>query len=75
MKVDILIGEVSNLVTKTRASPEIITQIQFDAKVPPVNIARLINLQRQGAPLLVSISCPQAVMDLGVYEDSAAEAG
>ena len=69
MKVEILIGEVSNLVTRTKATPKIITTIQFDATGPPANIARLINLQRQGAPLLVSISCPQAIMDLDVIED------
>jgi hypothetical protein len=69
MKVEILIGDISNLVTRTKATPEIITTIQFDAKVPPANIARLINLQRQGAPILVVISCPQAIMDLDVSED------
>jgi hypothetical protein len=69
MKVEILIGDVSNLVTRTKASPKLITTIQFEANVPPANIARLINLQRQGAPLLVVISSPQAIMDLDVIED------
>jgi hypothetical protein len=69
MKVEILIGDVSNLVTRTKATPELITTIQFDAKVLPASIARLVNLQRQGAPLLVVISSPQAIMDLDIQED------
>jgi len=73
MKVEILIGEISNLVTRTRATPELMTTIQFDAKVPPASLARLINLQRQGAPLLVAISSPQAIMDLDVIEDREAK--
>jgi hypothetical protein len=70
MKIEILIGDISNLVTRTKASPELITTIQFDAKIPPANIARLINLQRQGAPILVAVSSPQAVMDLDLLEYS-----
>jgi hypothetical protein len=73
MKVEILIGDVSNLVTRTKATPELMTTIQFDAKLPPASIARLINLQRQGAPLLVSISSPQAIMDLDIIEDRGAK--
>jgi hypothetical protein len=73
MKVEILLGDVSNLVTRTKATPELITTIQFDAKVPPANIARLVNLQCQGAPLLVAISSPQAIMDLAIDEDREAK--
>jgi hypothetical protein len=68
MKVELLIGDISNLVTRTKATPELVTTLQFDAKVPPATIARLINLQRQGAPLLVAISSPQAIMDLDVMD-------
>ena len=73
MKVEILISDISNIVTRTRCTPELTTTIQFDAKVPPANIARLINLQRQGAPLLVTISSPQAIMDLAIEEDKGAQ--
>ena len=73
MKVEILIGDVSNLSTRTKSTPEVVTTIKFDAKVPPANIARILNLQRQGAPLLVAISSPQAIMDLAIEEDRGVE--
>ena len=73
MKVELLLGDVSNVTTRTKATPELVTTIQFDAKIPPATIARLVNLQRQGAPLLVSISSPQAVMDLAIEEDRGVE--
>lgn len=73
MKVEILIGEVSNLITRTKATPELVTTIQFDAKIQPASIARLVNLQRQGAPLLVTMGSPQAIMDLDIGEYREAE--
>jgi len=73
MKVELLLGDVSNVTTRIKATPELVTTIQFDAKIPPATIARLVNLQRQGAPLLVSISSPQAVMDLAIEEDRGVE--
>jgi len=73
MKVEIMLGEISNVVTRTKATPKLITTIQFEAQVPPANIARLVNLQRQGTPLLATISSPQAVMDLAIEEDRGAE--
>ena len=74
MKVELLIGDITNLVTSTRATPELVTSIKFDAKVPPATVARLINLQRQGAPLLVTVSSPQAMMDLDISEDKEVKA-
>ena len=69
MKVEILITDITNVVTKTKLQEGLLTTIQFDAKVPVQSIARLLNLQRQGAPLLISISSPQAAMDLFIQED------
>lgn len=73
MKVELLIGDVSNVTTRTKATPQLVTTISFDAKVHPAIIARLLNLQRQGAPLLVAISSPQAIMDLAIEEDRGVE--
>jgi hypothetical protein len=56
---------------KTRFEDGLVTTIQFDAKIQPAHIARILNLQRQGAPLLVTIGSPQAAMDLNIQEDKA----
>lgn len=72
MKVEVLISDISELRTKTRLDEQgQITTVQFDAKIKPALIARILNLQRQGAPLLVSIGSPQATMDLDINEYSA----
>ena len=69
MKVEIVISDITRLATKTKLEEGLVTTIQFDAKVPVASIARLLNLQRQGAPLLVTIGSPQATMDLNIQED------
>ena len=70
MKVEILMSDISKLTTKTRFDDgALTTTLQFDAKVPIASLARVLNLQRQGAPLLVAISSPQAAMDLSIQED------
>lgn len=69
MKVEILIQDIDNLTTKTRVEDVgMVTTIKFDAKVSPSSIARLHNLQRQKAPIRVTIGSPQAVMDLEIEE-------
>lgn len=69
MKVEILFHNVDNLTTKTRyGDAGMITTIKFDSKVAPSSIARLLNLQRQGAPIMVTIGSIQAVMDLKIDE-------
>jgi len=73
MKVEILIGEITKLTTRTRIEEGLNTTIQFDAKISVASVARLLNLQRQGAPLLVAFSSPQATMDLVIEEDRGAE--
>ena len=69
MKVEILISDITKLTTKTKFEWGMMTTVQFDAPIPVANIARILNLQRQGAPLLISISSPQATMDLSIQED------
>jgi len=69
MHVEIFIPEISKLVTKTRVEDGIlISTVQFEARVPVANLARILNLQRQGAPLMASIASPQATMDLQFAE-------
>jgi hypothetical protein len=72
MKVDILIPDITKLTTSTRLDPDLVTTIKFDCKVQVANLARVLNLLRQGAPLLVTISSPQAIMDLAIEEDKEA---
>jgi len=65
MHVEIFIPEISKLTTKTKIEEGVlISTIQFEARVPVGNLARILNLQRQGAPLMASIASPQAPMDL-----------
>jgi len=74
MKVEILIPDITRLATKTRYDENgLLTSIQFEAKINPGSIARILNLVRQGAPIMASISSPQAHMDLSVSEYAPAE--
>lgn len=69
MKVEILIPDITRLATKTRYDENgLLTAIQFEAKIPPASIARILNLARQGAPIMAAISSPQALMDLTIAE-------
>lgn len=71
MKVEIFISDISKITTKTRVDDGIlVTAIQFEARVPVPSIARLLNLQRQGAPISAMIGSPQASMDLQFSETS-----
>mgnify|MGYP001155232683 CR=1 FL=1 len=70
MKIEILIPDISKLSTNKKFDQDgLVSTIQFDAKVHPASIARLLNMQRQGVPLIVSISSPQASMDLNIQEE------
>jgi len=69
MQVDILISDVTKLSTRTKVDDGILTtQIQFEARVPVASIARILNLQRQGAPIMATLGSAQAVMDLQFSE-------
>jgi hypothetical protein len=71
MKVEILIPDITKLTTSTRLDPDLVTTIKFDCKVQVASLARILNLQRQGAPMMVFISSPQATMDLVIEDDRA----
>lgn len=72
MKVEVLLPDITKLATKTRFDDEgLITTIRFDAKIQPGTLARILNLQRQGAPLLATIGSPQATLDLYIQEEPA----
>jgi len=69
-KVEILLPDITKLSTKTRVDDQgLVTTVQFDVKIHPAMLARILNLQRQGAPLLATIGSPQASMDLYIQEE------
>lgn len=71
MNVQIVIGDVANLSMKTvkgKDAPEPVTTVSFQTKMMPSTLARLLNLQRQGVPLMATLGSPQALMDLEVVE-------
>ena len=73
-KVEILLPDITNLSTRTKFDDQgQVTTIQFSAKIHPGVLARILNLQRQGAPLIATIGSPQASMDLYVQEERGAE--
>jgi hypothetical protein len=74
MKVQILVPDITKLATKTRYDEGgLVTTLQFEAKIPPSSIARILNLVRQGVPLMATIESPQAHMDLAINDHPFAE--
>ena len=73
MKISILINDITKLSTKTRWDEGLVTTIQFDAKIHPSLIARLLNIQRQSVPFFVTIGTNQAMMDLDFKEEKEKE--
>jgi hypothetical protein len=72
MKVEVFLPDITGLATKTKFNDEgLVTTIRFDTKVHPGVLARILNLQRQGCPLLATIGSPQATLDLYVQEEPA----
>jgi len=71
MNVEIFIPEISKLTTKTKVEEGVlITTVQFEARMHVGSVARILNLQRQRAPLMATIASPQAGMDLDFSETS-----
>jgi len=69
VKVEILLPDITGLATKTRVDEQgLVTTIKFEVKIHPASLARILNLQRQGAPLLATIGSPQATLDLDFHE-------
>ena len=72
MKIEIMIPEITGLSTRTKFDDNgQVTTIQFNTKIHPASLARILNLQRQGAPLLATIASPQATMDLYIQDEQA----
>jgi hypothetical protein len=72
VKVEILLPDITGLATKTRVDDTgLVTTIKFEVKIHPASLTRILNLQRQGAPLLATISSPQATLDLNIQEEPA----
>ena len=68
MHSEIKISEVKSIITKVRLNPEgsLITTLSIEAKLQPADIARLLNMQKQGAPITVSIGSDQLMFDLDI---------
>jgi len=75
MKISIKVNAIDKLNTRTKVVEEkdsegdvvgqkIITSLNFEGSIPPVVMARILNLQRQNAPLYLVVGSDQAVMDL-----------
>lgn len=65
--VEVKLTSVSKLKTSTKYDEdnhELVTTVQAEVGVHPVVLARILNLQKQGAPLYMIIGSQQAVMDL-----------
>jgi hypothetical protein len=72
VKVEILLPDITGLATTTKFDDKgLVTTIKFEVKIHPASLAPILNLQRQGAPLLAVISSPQATLDLNIQEEPA----
>jgi len=76
MEVEVIIG---NLSTKTKMvevkdeQPRQVITIQIETEMNPRELAHILDYQRAGRPLFMSISSPQASLDdaLGVDKETA----
>lgn len=69
MEVKVTILGIEDLSAKTKLlvterGRKLVTKLTFQADIPPVQLARVLNLQKQGVPLDATIQSPQATMDL-----------
>jgi hypothetical protein len=75
VKISIKVNAIDKLNTRTKVVEEkdsegdvvdrkIITSLNFEGSIPPVVMARILNLQRQNAPLYLVVGSDQAFMDL-----------
>ena len=69
MKVEITFNQVTDLQVKAKDSEVgVLTSITLQCPGPPPDIARLLTLMRQKAPLSCTFACTQAIFDLDVAE-------
>jgi len=64
----ITISQVLNITTKVRLARDqgLSTTLSIEAKLQPADIARLLNMQKQEAPITVSIGSDQLMFDLDI---------
>lgn len=69
MKVEITSRNVQKLQLATKVDDEgdLMVKVSVESKLHPGDIARLLNLQKNGAPLFFSIGSQQAQLDLGFF--------
>lgn len=68
--VQVVIESISDLVIRTRVRDAVlVSTLQFQARIPVPDIARILTMQRQGVPMTVSITTPQGAFDLDTKEE------
>ena len=67
MKLEIKAG-INELTTKVKRSGNggIITNLSLDLRLQPADIARILNMQKQDAPLYIIIGSEQLMFDLDI---------
>jgi hypothetical protein len=53
---------------KDKETGGIVTTLSFDTKMAPGDVARLLNMYRQDAPLELTIACHQLMFDLDIQQ-------
>jgi len=53
----------------TVVGKNLVTSLTFEGEIPPIIIARILNLQRQNAPMYLIVGSDQAIMDLTISKD------
>lgn len=68
MQSEIKIDHLDSISIKVRLHPVSgqITTLSIEAKMSPSDIARLLNMQKQGAPISVVIGTDQFLLDLDI---------
>lgn len=66
IQAQVTIDQVDELATRTKRDNNgtLITTLLIHAKIQPSEIARILNIVKQGAPLTITIGSDQLMMDL-----------
>ena len=66
IQAQVTIDHVDELSTRVKRDNNgtLITTLLIDAKIQPSEIARILNMVKQGAPLTITIGSDQLMMDL-----------
>lgn len=68
MQSEIKIAHVDSFSTRVRLHPDkgLITTLSIEVKMTPPDIARILNMQKQGAPITIIIGSDQLLFDLDI---------